>query len=132
MLCLTDQMTMQVAEIRPIAVYLIEHHPLEASPAEAAFDWLASDGDLDQDLLRLIGPHDPASVTILRDEDPAGPQWERLLAALIEEKVRMVVTHLAPLSMAQRQQLIAICAQSGTQLITPSDAGRNREGEELF
>jgi hypothetical protein len=38
----------------------------------------------------------------------------------------MVVTHLAPLSSAQRQQLIGICAQVGTQLITPGDAGRNR------
>jgi hypothetical protein len=38
----------------------------------------------------------------------------------------MVVTHLAPLSPAQRQQLIGVCAATGAQLITPGDAGRTR------
>jgi hypothetical protein len=32
------------------------------------------------------------------------------------------VTHLAPLTSAQRQQLIAICALCGAQLVTPGNA----------
>jgi hypothetical protein len=68
---------------------------------------------------------------MLVDDAPAGPQWDRLLSGLLGENVRMVVTHLAPLSSAQRQQLIGICAQTGAQLITPGDAGRSRQGEEI-
>jgi hypothetical protein len=48
---------------------------------------------------------------------------------LLAEQIQMVITHLAPLSSAQRQQLIGVCAQTGAQLITPGDAGRNRLGE---
>lgn len=43
----------------------------------------------------------------------------------------MVITHLAPLTSAQRQQLIAFCAQAGTQLITPGNAGLRRLPEGL-
>ncbi|NIS82062.1 MAG: hypothetical protein GTO14_18065 [Anaerolineales bacterium] len=74
----------------------------------------------------LIGPFDESDLAVLTDDNPAGPQWERLLESLLHENIRMVVTHLAPLSSAQRQQLIGMCAQSGTQLITPGDAGRPR------
>jgi hypothetical protein len=74
----------------------------------------------------LIGPFDEREVIVLTDETPAGPEWDFLLENLLHEDVRMVVTHLAPLSSAQRQQLIGICAQTGTQLITPGDAGRPR------
>jgi hypothetical protein len=123
---------MQKTEIRPIAVYLIEHHPLQLSQPESGFDWFHADQDLEAELESLIGPHDPEMVTVLTDEEPAGPQWQRLLEAVMDEEIRMVITHLAPLTTAQRQQLIAICAQSGTQLITPSDAGRNRPGDDLF
>ena len=123
---------MQIEEISPIAVYLIEHHPLEDRHADAGFRWFQEEGDHEQLLIDLIGPHDSTQVIRLRDREPGGPQWDRLLKALIDEQVEMVITHLAPLSTAQRQQLIAICAQAGAQLITPSDAGRNREGEELF
>jgi hypothetical protein len=62
---------------------------------------------------------------MLVDEEPAGNAWDRLLEGLLSENIQMVITHLAPLSSAQRQQLIGMCAQSGAQLITPGDAGRN-------
>jgi hypothetical protein len=41
---------------------------------------------------------------------------------LKNERFHTVVTHLAPLSSAQRQQLIGICALSGAQLVTPGNA----------
>ncbi len=123
---------MQQTVIRPIAIYLIERHPLEAAGAEAGFNWLQQDGNLNEDLNNLIGPHDPNLISLLKDDKPGGPEWNRLLQALLDEQVEMVITHLAPLSTSQRQQLIAICAQTGAQLITPGDAGRNRPGEDLF
>ncbi len=111
---------------QPIVVYQIERHPLEGREPRRPFRWLRSDDGFLRDLEALIGPFDPEDVAVLVDRLPAGPAWKELMGSLLEERVRMVITHLAPLTPGQRQQLIAFCAQSGTQLITPSDAGRRR------
>lgn len=118
------------APVQPIVVYRIQRHPLQLTPEHGGFDWLRSGAGLQGDLDGLIGRHDPRQVRLLVDEQPAGPAWHELLRSLLEERVRMVVTHLAPLSSGQRQQLIAVCAQSGTRLITPGDAGRRRRRAE--
>jgi hypothetical protein len=115
--------------LQPIVVYLIERHPLEIPGTGPVFRWLEFDNDSKRALEKLIGPFDPDNLTMLVDETPAGPAWERLLNGLLKEQVRTVVTHLAPLSSAQRQQLIGVCAQTGARLITPGDAGRNRPGQ---
>jgi hypothetical protein len=111
--------------VNPIVVYIVERHPLEDPLAGAGFAWLDPQGG-SQRLEGLIGAHDPSQVSYLVDESPGGPAWKELLDALLQERLRMVITHLAPLTPAQRQQLIGVCAQTGTRLITPSDAGRNR------
>lgn len=117
--------------IKPIVVYLIEQHPLDIPEVGPAFRWLDYDDDFKRELKGLIGPFDENDLSVLKDKHPAGPAWQQLLSSLLDEKVQMVITHLAPLSSAQRQQLIGICAQAGAQLITPADAGRNRlVGEE--
>ncbi len=113
------------AALNPIVVYIVERHPLEDPLSESGFAWL-DPADETHRLEGLIGAHDPSQVSYLVDQSPGGPAWKDLLEALLQERLRMVVTHLAPLSPAQRQQLIGVCAQTGTQLITPSDAGRNR------
>lgn len=115
--------------LQPIALYMIERHPLESPDGGPHFRWIGKQEDIEGELQDLIGEHDPAQVSVLVDKTPAGPAWERLLQALLAGQIRMVITHLAPLSSAQRQQLIGICAQAGAQLITPSDAGRNRQNE---
>jgi hypothetical protein len=115
--------------IQAIALYMVKSHPLQLQRGEDDFRWIGEDGDFRRDLRDLIGPYDPQHVSVLVDEEPGGPEWKSLLEALLQEEVHMVVTHLAPLSSAQRQQLIGVCAQTGAQLITPSDAGRNRQGE---
>jgi len=74
------------------------------------------------DLEDLIGPHDPASIRLLVDRVPAGSAWGELLDGLKNERYQMVVTHMALLSSAQRQQLIGVCALSGAQLVTPGNA----------
>ena len=74
------------------------------------------------DLEDLIGPHDPASIHLLVDSVPAGSAWGELLDGLKNERYQTVVTHMAPLSSAQRQQLIGVCALSGAQLVTPGNA----------
>jgi hypothetical protein len=107
-------------------VYLIEQHPLDLPETGPLFRWLKFDNDFVKELQGLIGPFDENEMTLLVDKQPAGPAWRQLLRALVHEQVEKVVTHLAPLSPGQRQQLIGICATSGAQLITPSDAGRNR------
>jgi hypothetical protein len=43
----------------------------------------------------------------------------------VKGEIETVVTHLAPLSSGQRQQLIGVCAFTGASLITPGDGGRN-------
>lgn len=115
--------------VQPIVLYMVRNHPLQLENGVLALRWISDDGDFRSDLRELIGPYDPQQVSVLVDDAPAGPKWQSLLEALLREEVQMVVTHLAPLSPAQRQQLIGVCAQTGTQLITPSDAGRNRQGE---
>ncbi len=117
------------APVHPIVVYRIEKHPLDVGASGRGFQWLGCGEGLRRDLEGLIGPHDPGQVSVLVDPHPAGPAWRELIESLLQERVRMVVTHLAPLTSGQRQQLIAVCAQSGTRLITPSDAGRRRQAE---
>ncbi len=112
----------------PIVVYIVERHPLEMPETGPFFRWLHMDNDSKRDLEGLIGHYDSNHLSILIDEAPAGEAWNLLVKSLLDEKIEFVVTHLAPLSSAQRQQLIGICAEVGTQLITPGDAGRNRVG----
>ena len=112
--------------IKPIVVYLVERHPLDLPEIGPVFRWLKFDNNFIRDLEGLIGPIDEDHVTLVIDKEPVGTAWDRLLEGLLSEDIQMVITHLAPLSSAQRQQLIGICAQSGAQLITPGDAGRNR------
>jgi len=113
-----------------VFVYLVQHHPLDLPDGSAAFRWLHLDNGYRRSLEGLLGaPFRPENFEILVDEQPAGPAWRRLLASLLEERVTAVVTHLAPLSAAQRQQLIGVCAQTGAQLVTPGDAGRSRRVE---
>jgi hypothetical protein len=118
-----------VSPVQPIVVYQIEKHPLDVQGSRPPFQWLRTDEGFRRELEGMIGPHDPDQVSLLVDKHPAGPVWHDLLRSLLEERVRMVVTHLAPLTSGQRQQLIAFCAQSGTRLITPGDAGRRRRAE---
>lgn len=110
-----------------IYVYVIQHHPLELSDGSSAFRWLQLDNGYVRSLEGLLGsPFNPDDFEIVVDDQPAGPGWRRMLSSLLEERVTAVVTHLAPLSAAQRQQLIGVCAQTGARLVTPGDAGRNR------
>jgi hypothetical protein len=116
-------------DLGSIVVYMVEEHPLELGGRKLRFRWLHSNGGSQEELRGLIGAFDSDRLRMLVDERPAGPAWQQLLSALSAEQVKMVITHLAPLTSAQRQQLIGMCAQSGAQLITPGDAGRNRPGE---
>jgi hypothetical protein len=110
-----------------ICVYIVQHHPLEIPDGDSAFRWLHLDNGYRRSLEGLIGaPFRPEDYELLVDDQPAGPGWRQLLTSLLEERVTAVVTHLAPLSAAQRQQLIGVCAQTGAQLVTPGDAGRSR------
>ena len=120
-------MELTLSDLKPIVVYLIDRHPLEVSEAGSSFRWLHLENDFERELEGYIGPYDPDQLSVLVDEQPAGSAWRTLLDHLLREQVELVVTHLAPLSPVQRQQLIGVCAQVGTQLITPSDAGRNRQ-----
>ena len=115
--------------LQPIVVYLIEQHPLDMPEIGPVFRWLEFDNDFKRELEGLIGPFDENKLTLLVDKHPAGSAWQQMLDGLLDKRVQMVVTHLAPLSSAQRQQLIGVCAQTGAHLITPSDAGRNRQSE---
>jgi hypothetical protein len=112
--------------LQSIVVYLVENHPLEFPSMGPAFRWLHVDNDFKRELEGLIGPkaYDEDDMTMLIDETPGGSEWQRLLRGLLDEKVRMVVTHLAPLPSAKRQQLIGVCAETGAHLVTPADAGR--------
>jgi NADPH:quinone reductase-like Zn-dependent oxidoreductase len=113
--------------LKPIVVYLIERHPLEMSESGPVFQWLNFSNNYKRQLKAWIGPHDPEAISYLIDEAPSGEAWSQLIGGLKEGHIKSVVTHLAPLTDAQRHQLIGICAQVGAQLITPSDAGRNRD-----
>lgn len=112
-------------EAAAIAVYFIKHHPLELQPG-SGFEWLDIGTNLEAQLRGLVGEIRLEQVELFVDDAPAGPAWERLIEALENERIRKVITHLAPLSSAQRQQLIGICADMGAHLVTPADAGRNR------
>ncbi len=114
--------------LRPIVVYIVERHPLENPETGPSFRWLHMDNDFKRELEGLIGPYDVDHLSVLVDDVPAGEAWNLMVKSLLDEKIEFVVTHLAPLSSAQRQQLIGICAEVGAQLITPGDAGRNRAG----
>lgn len=115
----------------PIIIYMVKRHPLDSDEQGTPFQWLPQDRSLQQVLEGLLGPYNPDEMTILIDEQPGGDAWKQLLDGLMHEEIEKVVTHLAPLRSAQRQQLIGVCAQMGAQLITPSDAGRNRLMDDL-
>lgn len=108
-----------------IAVYIIRHHPLQVQSGDS-FEWIDLNTNLESQLQDLAGDIRMEEVEVLVDEHPAGPAWQLLIEGLQTERIRQVITHLAPLSSAQRQQLIGICADMGAHLVTPSDAGRNR------
>lgn len=108
-----------------IAVYIVKRHPLEFLSG-TSFEWIDLDSDIETQLQALAGEIQLEQVEFFVDEQPAGPAWKRLISALQSERIRQVITHLAPLSSAQRQQLIGVCADMGAHLVTPSDAGRNR------
>jgi hypothetical protein len=121
-------MIMSDQKLSPIVVYIVERHPLEIPETGPSFRWLHMDNDFKRELEGLIGPYDADHLSVLIDDVPAGEAWNLMVKSLLDEKIEFVVTHLAPLSSAQRQQLIGICAEVGAQLITPGDAGRNRAG----
>ena len=78
-----------------------------------------------EELKGFIGPFDPTHLRIQIDEEPAGSGWHELLDDLVDGNVETVITHLAPLSPGQRQQLIGVCAYAGARLVTPGHGGRN-------
>lgn len=108
--------------LRSIVVYVVDPPPLSTPKTGPLFPFLADRSSMRENLEGLIGPHDPDSVVLLVDPHPGGPGWEALLEGIQEERVEILVTHLAPLSSAQRQQLIGMCALSGVQLVTPGNA----------
>ena len=108
--------------VQAIAVYLIDRPRLSIPETGPLFRWLGKERDMRSDLEDLLGPYDPHSVHLLIDTVPAGAAWEELMDGLKQERFQTVVTHLAPLSSAQRQQLIGVCALSGAQLVTPGNA----------
>jgi hypothetical protein len=109
----------------PIVVYIVSGHPLDLPGEPHTFEWIHGNHSFNEELEDLIGPFAPDSVSVIVDPMPGGEGWDRLLAGLLDNRTRIVITHLAPLASAQRQQLIGICAQVGAHLVTPSDAGRN-------
>ena len=115
--------------IRTVLVYVIERHPLEIGRTDSPFQWIDLEGDIYAQVEAMVGPFDRDGLQVLRDKHPAGPAWRDLLTRILEGQVDVVVTHLAPLTGAQRQQLIGLCAQNGTRLITPGDAGRDTQGQ---
>ena len=108
-----------------IVVYIIDHHPLETTVKESPFRWLQSDDGMVHELSGIIGPFDPSNLSIMKDPSPSGPAWHKMLEALEKGEIGTVVTHLAPLTSGQRQQLIGVCAFMGTSLVTPGDGGRS-------
>jgi hypothetical protein len=108
-----------------IVVYLIDQHPLDLAIDEDQFRWLQSDDGYLRELNGIIGPFDPSNLSILKDPRPSGPAWHQLLESLERGEIGTVVTHLAPLTSGQRQQLIGVCAFMGASLVTPGDGGRS-------
>jgi hypothetical protein len=111
--------------IEAIVVYMINRHPLEKANEIGPFRWLHPDNGFVHELKGIVGPFQMEELSLLVDDGPAGPAWKKLMDALIAGKIRMVVTHLAPLTSGQRQQLIGVCAFTGARLVTPGDGGRN-------
>ncbi len=111
--------------LQPTVVYVVDNHPLDLPGKRRAFNWLEAADHMPDPLEAWLGPYQPETVTWIRDHKPGGPGWKRLIDGLESMQIARVVTHLAQLSGVQRQLLIALCAQAGTQLITPGDAGRN-------
>jgi len=111
--------------IKPVVVYMVSRHPLE-SPNEAhPFQWLHTDNGFMEEIKGFVGHFDPADLSVLVDDKPAESAWIEFMGELIEGNVQTVITHLAPLSPGQRQQLIGVCAYAGVRLVTPGDGGRN-------
>ena len=109
-------------ETQSIAVYVINRPRLATPESGRLFEWMGTDRETKAGLEGLLGPYDPKSIQWMVDEGPAGPAWNELLEGLTDGRFLAVVTHLAPLSSAQRQQLIGVCAISGAQLVTPGNA----------
>ncbi|HSR48042.1 MAG TPA: hypothetical protein VLL77_08645 [Anaerolineales bacterium] len=112
-----------LTNLHPVVVYLVDRPSFDRSEDGPAFRWFEPDDASLAGLDQLLGPHDEGEVHLFVDEHPAGPAWQDLLQGLVDERYRTVVTNLAPLSPAQRQQLIGVCAVSGAQLVTPGNAG---------
>jgi hypothetical protein len=111
--------------VEPIVVYMIRQHPLQRMNESTPFLWLQTDNGFRKTLRGYIGLFDSEKLCILVDEGPAGPAWTQLLNGILSGEIQTIVTHLAPLSSGQRQQLIGTCAYSGAKLVTPGDGGRN-------
>jgi hypothetical protein len=111
--------------VEPIVVYMIRQHPLQRTSESALFLWLQTDNGFQKALSGYIGLFDSKKLSILVDEGPAGPAWTQLMNGILSGEIQTIVTHLAPLSSGQRQQLIGTCAYSGAILVTPGDGGRN-------
>lgn len=108
--------------LQPIVVYLVDRPSFDRTEGGPLFPSLDPSAASLADLEELVGPHDPNEVHTFVDEVPAGPAWHDLLQGVVDERYRTVVTNLAPLSSAQRQQLIGVCAVSGARLVTPGNA----------
>jgi len=111
--------------MEPIIVYMVSRHPLETQNEDSPFQWLHTDNGFMEEIKGFIGSFNPAHLNILLDDTPAGSAWFQILDGIVEGKVQTVITHLAPLSPGQRQQLIGVCAYAGARLVTPGDGGRN-------
>ncbi|OGO17048.1 MAG: hypothetical protein A2Z14_09055 [Chloroflexi bacterium RBG_16_48_8] len=120
-----DQIPMSGNGIEPIVVYMVKRHPLESIYDMTPFRWLHMDNGFQKELRGYIGLFDPNQLSILVDECPAGPAWSQLMDGLLSGRIQTIITHLAPLTSGQRQQLIGVCAYSGAKLVTPGDGGRN-------
>ena len=111
--------------MEPIVVYVVKRHPLESICDLSPFRWLQIDNGYMKELIGFIGIFDPDQLSVLVDEEPAGPAWFQLIDGLLSGKIQTIITHLAPLTSGQRQQLIGVCAYTGAKLVTPGDGGRN-------
>jgi len=120
-----DRTPMSGNTIEPIVIYLVNRHPLERTNESPSFRWLQMDNGFKKELSGYIGLFDSKKLSVLVDEGPAGPAWTQLMDGILSGKIETIITHLAPLSSGQRQQLIGVCAYSGARLVTPGDGGRN-------
>jgi hypothetical protein len=120
-----DQTPVSGNTVEPIVVYMVKRHPLEQRNESPSFRWLQIDNGFKKELSGYIGLFDSQKLSVLVDEGPAGPAWTQLMDGILSGKIETIITHLAPLSSGQRQQLIGVCAYSGARLVTPGDGGRN-------